>query len=234
MATTELRSAGRGDAEPRRRPLGWWLGLGLLLAGLALLGWVGWQFYGTNWVSQRRQAETVEQLQRQWEVGSGTTFEVTSGGTTTTASALIKIPRFGSDYAVPILQGVSDEALSGGYGHFEKSAQAGQRGNFALAAHRITHGEPLRGMPDLQPGDEVLVVTKKWTYTYVLTTGGDDLVVPFTDAWVLDELPTNPDGGVQPAQRPGQRLITLTTCSELFHTDDRMIAFGELATKERS
>jgi sortase A len=33
---------------------------------------------------------------------------------------------------------------------------------------------------------------------------------------------------VQPAQRPGQRLITLTTCSELFHTDNRMIAFGHL------
>ena len=26
----------------------------------------------------------------------------------------------------------------------------------------------------------------------------------------------------------GQRLITLTTCSEIFHTDDRMIAFGHL------
>ena len=32
----------------------------------------------------------------------------------------------------------------------------------------------------------------------------------------------------QPAQRPGQRLITLTTCSEIFHTDNRMIAFGHL------
>jgi sortase A len=37
---------------------------------------------------------------------------------------------------------------------------------------------------------------------------------------------------VQPAQRPGQRLITLTTCSELFHTDNRMIAFGHLVDTE--
>jgi sortase A len=29
-------------------------------------------------------------------------------------------------------------------------------------------------------------------------------------------------------QRPGQKLITLTTCAELFHTDNRMIAFGHL------
>ena len=46
---------------------------------------------------------------------------------------------------------------------------------------------------------------------------------------MLDPLPKNPEpGGVQPAQRRGQRLITLTTCSEIFHTDDRMIAFGHL------
>ena len=38
---------------------------------------------------------------------------------------------------------------------------------------------------------------------------------------------------MQPAQRPGQRLITLTTCSELFHTDDRMIAFGHLVSTVR-
>lgn len=234
MTMTEPRSASPKGAPRRRRPLAWWFGLGLLLAGLALLGWVGWQFYGTNWVSERRQAETAEKLEQQWEVGGGSTFEVKSGGTTTTATALIKVPRFGADYAVPILDGVSDEALSGGYGHFEESAKPGQRGNFALAAHRITHGEPLRAMPELQPGDEVVVVTKKWTYTYVMTTGGDDLVVPFTDVWVLDTLPTNPHGGVQPVQEPGQRLITLTTCSELFHTDDRMIAFGELSGKQRT
>ncbi len=36
-----------------------------------------------------------------------------------------------------------------------------------------------------------------------------------------------------PAQEPGQRLITLTTCSEIFHTDNRMIAFGHLVKAER-
>ena len=45
---------------------------------------------------------------------------------------------------------------------------------------------------------------------------------------MVDPLPTNPDGGIEPAQDPGQRLITLTTCSELFHTDNRMVAFGVL------
>jgi sortase A len=65
-----------------------------------------------------------------------------------------------------------------------------------------------------------------------LDTGGDDLVVPFTETWVIDALPTNPDGGVGPAADQVQRLITLTTCSELFHTDNRMIAFGHLVDEE--
>ena len=59
-------------------------------------------------------------------------------------------------------------------------------------------------------------------------------MVPFTGVWVLDPLPKNPEpAGSQPAQGRGQRLITLTTCSEIFHTDDRMIAFGHLVKADR-
>ena len=133
-----------------------------------------------------------------------------------------------------LLEGVGDEVLAAGFGHFEDTARAGAEGNFALAAHRVTHGEPLRDMPALEPGDEIIVETAQATYTYVLDTGGDDLEVPFTAGWVLDEVPENPEeGGVQPGQEPGQRLITVTTCSELFHTDDRLIAFGHLQRTER-
>jgi sortase A len=104
-------------------------------------------------------------------------------------------------------------------------------GNYALAGHRVTHGEPLRRMPDLQPGDKVIVETADAEHVYRIDTEPEDLVVPFTSTWVLDPLPKNPQaGGPQPAQKKGQRLITLTTCSEIFHTDDRMIAFGHLVS----
>ena len=83
-------------------------------------------------------------------------------------------------------------------------------------------------MPELRPGDTVEVETRRATYTYRLDTDPNKLIVTFADVWVIDALPTNPRGGVQPAQRAGQRLITLTTCAELFHTDNRMIAFGHL------
>ena len=70
-------------------------------------------------------------------------------------------------------------------------------------------------------------------YVYRLDTDPNDLIVTFEEIWVVDPLPRNPDGGTEPpSQEPGQRLITLTTCAELFHTDNRMIAFGHLVAKE--
>ena len=91
-------------------------------------------------------------------------------------------------------------------------------------------------MPSLDIGDKVIVETQYATYTYVLISGGDDLRVTFHDIWVIDTVPDNPDpDGIEPPQLSGQRLITLTTCAELFHTDDRLIAFGVLKdTKLRS
>ncbi len=203
----------------------------MILGGLALLGYVGWQFWGTNWQSQRQHEKVTNSLRTQWEQG-GERLQpkyVPKGE----ASALIRIPAFGKNYVVPVLEGTTTDVLSRGYGHFRGTANPGEVGNYALAAHRVTHGEPLRRMPELRPGDTVIVETVDATYTYELDTDPNDLVIPFTGVWVLEPLPKNPEkGGPQPAQRPGQRLITLTTCSELFHTEDRMVAFGHLVGTE--
>ncbi len=201
-------------------------GVLLIGVGLGLLGYVAWQMYGTTYVAEREQERTVERTLRAW--ARPATAAQAAPAPRGQATALVRIPAFGRSYVVPVHEGTDDEVLTRGYGHFEGSAGPGEVGNYALAAHRITHGEPLRRMPDLRPGDEVVVETRTATYTYRLDTDPDDLVVDFTQGWVVDPLPTNPTGGTQPRQRPGQRLITLTTCAELFHTDERMIAFGHL------
>ena len=230
------------DERSTGRRITFWIGIGLILAGLGLLGYVAWQFWGTNWVSKRHQREIASALQQDWASGQGRKPQLVPKGE---ASALIRIPKFGKKYAVPVLEGdpdgtISSDVLAKGYGHFRSgkpgggTAYPGDVGNYALAAHRVTHGEPLRHMPDLRPGDKVIVETVDATYTYELDTNPNDLVVPFTETWVLDPLPDNPDAGEpEPRQVPGQRLITLTTCSEIFHTDNRMIAFGHLVDVER-
>ena len=222
-------------AKGTRRGVSFWLGIGLVAAGLGLLGYVGWQMFGTNIISERKQQEAVEALEQQWAAEEPTDIENEGGPRAEpvrlgSATALIRIPRFGDDYVMPVHEGIADDVLARGYGHFEDAAQAGKKGNYALAAHRVTHGEPLRDMPQLRPGDEVVVETRDAVYTYVLDTDPNDLVVTFEDVWVVDPRPENPDpDGVQPADHP--RLITLTTCAELFHTDDRMIVFGHLESK---
>lgn len=199
------------------------VGIVLILIGVGVLGWVGWQFWGTNWVSEQRQGEVSSTLEDGWSEGQGGVR--TDWGR---ATALVRIPRFGDDYQVPVLEGSTDEVLAAGIGHMEDTAGPGEKGNYAIAAHRVTHGEPFADFPALQAGDLVHVETRDAVYTYELDTGGEDLIVDFTASWVLDPFPQHPDGGTQPPDGVGQRLITLLTCSEIFHTDNRSVSFGHL------
>jgi sortase A len=209
------------------------MGAALVVTGLTILGYVAWQIFGTHIVSQHKQQEIVERTLKAWTIRAQAPVE-TGAVRHRTAEALLRIPSFGRDYVIPIQQGTSDSVLAEGYGHFSSTANPGEVGNYALAAHRITHGQPLRDMPSLRPGDIVVIATRARTFTYRMTTNPNQLIVPRTDVWVLAPLPRNPaTGGAQPDQRAGQRLITLTTCSELFHTNDRMVAFGQLVNSAR-
>jgi sortase A len=100
----------------------------------------------------------------------------------------------------------------------------GQVGNFALAGHRITHGQPFAKLLDLRRGDEVVVETRTSVYTYVIDEPPRSLTVNADASWVLDPVPG------QPTVRPSQSLITLTTCQDLFHSPDRSVGFGHLAS----
>ena len=196
--------------EPRRRRRRRWvpsslrtvLGSRAGASGLSVLGWVGWQYYGTDFVSRQAQQALVQRTEESWEArptGEDPEAPLEVGA----AEALIQIPRFGDDYVMPVQTGVGDDVLAEGFGHFEGAADPGERGNYALAAHRVTHGEPLRKMPELRPGDEVVVTTRDAVHTYVVDTDPEDLVIGFENVWVVDPVPVNPTGGVGPLAGPG-------------------------------
>ncbi len=210
-------------------------GLVCVLAGLAMLVFLWWEYVGTDLVAHHRQSDIRADLRASW--GYPTVADVLGPQTAVaplgTADALLRIPRFGADYEVPVIEGVRDVDLSQGVGHFPGTGP-GQIGNFALAGHRATNGEPFKQLPELRPGDEVIVETAQATYTYQLDTNPNGLVVPFTEGWVIDPVPAAPDDEAPPGMRtfesvePTDALVTLTSSSELFSGDDRMVAFGHL------
>ncbi len=198
----------------------------LLVLGLSCLGWVGYQYVGTNVVSERAHDSERAGLRARW---SSTDPTVPGGNPTAVpetgeATALLRVPAFGADYDVPVLEGTSPAVLARGVGHYPATAQPGQVGNFAVAGHRVTHGEPFARLLELKRGDEVVVETRAAVFTYVIDQPPGGLTVRDTASWVLDPVPG------QPAATPTQALITLTTCQDLFRSPDRSVGFGHLAS----
>ncbi len=189
------------------------LGVVLILAGLGMLAYIAWQYYGTNIVSKQKQEEVKQHIAEDW--GKGLDSD---------AIGLLRVPRFGDTYEQPIVKGFGDDDLARGVGWDTKSAKPGEIGNFAIAAHRVTHGEPFSKFPKLKKGDLVYVETRTDIFTYRLRNGGTSITVDFTVGWPLQRVPDPKAAG----ERPTKAVITMLTCSELFHTRNRNVVIGDL------
>lgn len=62
------------------------------------------------------------------------------------------IPRLGFTWNKPVLEGTKTDTLKKGLGHYASTAQLGQEGNFAVAGHRRTYGDPFKDFPKLRAG----------------------------------------------------------------------------------
>lgn len=135
---------------------------------------------------------------------------------------VLEIPRL--DLRVRVVEGTDDTALAAGVGHWTNDTYPGGRGNYVLAGHRVTHGEPFADLPQLRPGDRVLIHTRAYVFTYRLLTNGSYLRVNDDALWVTSPYPLRRAG----VRTDSSYLLTLITCAETFHTDDRYVAFGHL------
>jgi sortase A len=202
----------------------WTLGITgdlLVTAGVLLLLFVGWQLWWTDVTANREQSATVDTLTRDFTATPPTTpaTEQPSPVAFGQAFAIIRVPRFGADYARPVLEGTSLEVLQKGFGHYAETADPGQVGNFAVAGHRTTYGRPLHDIETLREGDVVVVETRTAYHVYAVKR--HRIVVP-TQVEVVAPVPD------QPGATPTERWLTLTACHPKYSAAQRYIVFAQL------
>jgi len=161
----------------------------LLTTAVLALGW-----YGTVRIAATREQAS---LSRELDL-SRASIERTSLSIATADApiaphapvARIEVPRL--KLSAVAREGIDVRTLRIAVGHIPGTALPGPSGNAGFAAHRDTFFRPLK---QVQPGDDVIVTTRRGTYRYVVTR---TRVVEPADISVLD-----------PTAEP---TLTLVTC----------------------
>ncbi|MFC1417617.1 class E sortase [Streptacidiphilus cavernicola] len=208
------------------------LGELFITLGVVMFLFVAYQLWWTNVTADAYASGSAKSLEKQWDPGGG-------AGTGTgskdhppypssishdTKFAIIYIPKL--DVMTPIAEGVDKDSIldKGLVGHYTGAQETAfpwdSSGNFALAGHRNTHGEPFRYINKLVPGDKIVVETAYDYYTYTVTSSLAQTSP--TDVSVIEPVP--PESGFK---QPG-RYITLTTCTPEFTSKYRMAVWGKL------
>jgi sortase A len=223
------------EQATRRPPSRVWSAVGvlgelLITLGVLLLLFVAYQLLWTNVTALRAADQVASDLQDSWASqdpqggGAGGSGEDTAEARPEIGSAfaLMYIPRLSDRvWGMPVLESVELSDLARGIGHYPTTQLPGEKGNFAVAAHRATNGEPFRDIDRLQDGDRVFVETQDSWFEYTLRR--DQIVSP-SDTWVIDPVPGDPGA------TPTDRLVTLTTCNPRWGSTTRWIWWGDLTT----
>ncbi len=86
----------------------------------------------------------------------------------------IGIPAINVD--APVVQGDDWESLKAGVGLNAASGIPGKPGNVILSGHNDIYGQVFRDLDRLNPGDEIMLLTEKNAYTYIVN--GTQVVQP--------------------------------------------------------
>jgi len=206
------------------------LGSSLIILGLLMFLFVGYQLWGTG----IEEAQSQNKLENRFSDIAVTTSAAPSTPLAPSASeppvvttvapnkpivinegdpiAIIDIPTIGvTKYVVA---GVQTADLKKGPGHYPATPFPGELGNASIAGHRTTYGEPFRHLDDLNIGDPIVITDllgRKFTYLV-----SNQQVVEATDSWVVA------------TTDPTKAILTLTTCHPEFSAKQRLIISAEL------
>lgn len=230
------------------------LGELMLTVGVVVLLFAFYESYWTNIESAKIQHQVSNDLDEKWKkwVNPRQKIQPELGA----AFARMYIPAFGSDFNFAIVHGTSDTDLAAGPGHYVDSQLPGEKGNFAVAGHRVGKGAPFNDLDKLQACDAIVVETQSAWLTYRVlpfdVSGEQRLaeaqkclspeqaarVAAGDYASVQGRYITTPSDVGTIGARPGnpdqtpaedmEPIMTLTTCHPQFSNAERMIVHAML------
>ncbi|WP_435975073.1 class E sortase [Streptomyces sp. Qhu_M48] len=195
-----------------------------LTVGTLIVLFVVYVLYWTGVQADIAGAAQIDTLQREW---ASTPVAAAPGPARVRPPyapgrgiAVMYVPRLGKDWEWPVLQGTGAGTLKKGLGHYAGTARLGETGNFAVAGHRRTHGDPFKDFPRLREGDAVVLTDGTTWFTYRIGRA-PYRTVP-SDIGVIDPVP-----GKSGFDGPG-RYLTLTTCEPEWGSSHRLVVWAHL------
>lgn len=153
------------------------------------------------------------------ELGTQAVRQAYLAGTLKSGQSLtrIVIPKLGVN--VVVVQGIDENALRAGAGHYPETPLPCDVGDVAIAGHRTTYGKPFANVDRLAPGDKIILKTPVGSCVYRVSEA------PFV------VLPT--DWGIV-ANTPGQFELTLTSCHPKGSASHRIVIKADMVSSQAS
>lgn len=203
------------------------IGVGALGYAASTTGYVWWENFGSQGEANADAHKMVTDLHSNWNktpAPANTDPGALNPGSDGTAFATIAVPRFGSSWLQPVIQGTTLAELGVGVGHVPGTAMPGQIGNCGLAGHRTTHGRPFNHIAELRKGDKVIITTNTSTYTYAITS--HEIVKP-DSVEVFEPVPH------KPGAKQTRAVLTMSSCHPEYSAAQRYVVHGILTTTQR-
>jgi sortase A len=191
-----------------------WIERGLIAIGAALALWCAVTILEARYVS-RLPIPGTHAARRGVLPGETTGNDTTRRAALPRGTWIARLDAPSVSLSATVLEGSDDRTLGRAAGHIEETALPGQRGNFAVAAHRDTVFRPVR---NLRVGDTLIVTTAERLYTYRVRR--TQIVAP-SAVDVLD-----------PADHPTLTLVTCYPFTFIGRAPERYVVVADLVAEE--
>jgi sortase A len=194
------------------------IGVGVLVIGVLLTAGLGGGWWWTNFKARSTAHQRADQATRAFEAPGPKRPgpAVIPRGVNGPVVAVVRIPKLGEDWRMPVELGTGTEILRQGLGMYEGSPPPGRPGNVGLAGHRTTWGAPFKHINELTSGDLIRVWTAEGRFDYRVVAQG---VTDPADISV-----------VQQKTAKGRAMLTLTTCHPEFSAAERLYVHAVLVS----